>query len=40
MKAIFSERAATFAMSALLAMITVSPIHAEVRSKSNDLIVL
>jgi hypothetical protein len=40
MKAIFSERAATFAMSALLALISVSPVHAEVRSKSNDIIVL
>src|SRR5260370_24386342 len=40
MKAIFAERAATFAMSALLALISVSPVHAEVRSKSNDIIVL
>jgi len=40
MKAIFSARAATFAMSALLALISVSPVHAEVRSKSNDIIVL
>jgi hypothetical protein len=40
MKAIFSERAITFAMSALLALISVSPVHAEVRSKSNDIIVL
>jgi hypothetical protein len=40
MKAIFSERAATFAMSAMLALISVSPVHAEVRSKSNDIIVL
>jgi hypothetical protein len=40
MKAIFSERAATFAMSALLALISVSPVHAEVRSKSNDIVVL
>jgi len=40
MKAIFSARAATFAMSALLALISMSPVHAEVRSKSNDIIVL
>jgi hypothetical protein len=40
MKAIFSERAATFAMPALLALISVSSVHAEVRSKSNDIIVL
>jgi hypothetical protein len=40
MKAIFSERAATFAMSALLALISLSPVYAEVRSKSNDIIVL
>lgn len=40
MKAISSKRAATFAMSALLALISVSPVHAEVRSKSNDIIVL
>ncbi|WP_353070929.1 hypothetical protein [Tunturiibacter gelidiferens] len=40
MKAISSKRAATFAMSALLALISVSAVHAEVRSKSNDIIVL
>jgi hypothetical protein len=40
MKAIFSERVATFAMSALLALTSVSPVNAEVRSKSNDIIVL
>ena len=40
MKAISSKRAVTFAMSALLALISVSPVHAEVRSKSNDIIVL
>jgi hypothetical protein len=40
MKAIFSERPATLAMCALLALISVSPVHAEVRSKSNDIIVL
>jgi hypothetical protein len=40
MKAILSKRAATFAMSALLAVISVSPVHAEVRSKSNGIIVL
>jgi hypothetical protein len=40
MRAISSKRAATFAMSALLALISVSPVHAEVRSKSNDIIVL
>jgi hypothetical protein len=40
MKAISSKRAATFAMSALLALISMSAVHAEVRSKSNDIIVL
>jgi hypothetical protein len=40
MKAIVSKPAATFAMSALLALISVSPVHAEVRSKSNDIVVL
>jgi hypothetical protein len=40
MIAIVSERAATFAMSALLALISVSPVHAEVCSKSNDIVVL
>jgi hypothetical protein len=40
MKAISSKRAVTFAMSALLALISVSAVHAEVRSKSNDIIVL
>jgi hypothetical protein len=40
MKAVFSARAATFAMSALLALISVSPVQAEVRSKSNEIIVL
>jgi hypothetical protein len=40
MKAISSKRAATFAMSALLALFSVSAVHAEVRSKSNDIIVL
>jgi len=40
MKAILSKRAATFAMSALLALISVSLLHAEVRSKSNEIIVL
>ena len=40
MKVIFSARAATFAMSALSALISMSPVHAEVRSKSNDIIVL
>jgi hypothetical protein len=40
MKAIFSARTVTFAMSTLLALISVSSVHAEVRSKSNELIVL
>jgi hypothetical protein len=40
MKAISSKRAATFAMSGLLALISVSAVRAEVRSKSNDIIVL
>jgi hypothetical protein len=40
MKAISSKRAATFAMSTLLALFSVSAVHAEVRSKSNDIIVL
>jgi hypothetical protein len=40
MKAISSKRASTFAMSALLALISVSAVRAEVRSKSNDIIVL
>jgi hypothetical protein len=40
MKAISSKRATTFAMSALLALISVSAVHAELRSKSNDIIVL
>jgi hypothetical protein len=40
MKEIFSARATTFAMSALLAVISVSPLHAEIRSKSNDIVVL
>jgi hypothetical protein len=40
MKEIFSARATTFAMFALLAVISVSPVHAEVRSKSNDIVVL
>jgi hypothetical protein len=40
MKALFSARAATFVMSALLALISVSPVYAEVRSKSNEIIVL
>jgi hypothetical protein len=40
MRAISSKRAATFAMSALLALIGLSAVHAEVRSKSNDIIVL
>ena len=38
MKAIFSERAATFAMSTLLALISVSPVHAEVRSGAFDFV--
>jgi hypothetical protein len=40
MKAISSKRAVTFAMSALLALISTSAVQAEVRSKSNDIIVL
>jgi hypothetical protein len=40
MKATSSKRAGTFAMSTLLALISVSAVHAEVRSKSNDIIVL
>src|ERR1700748_3964204 len=40
MKAISSMRAVTFAMSALLALISARAVHAEVRSKSNDIIVL
>ena len=40
MKAISSKRAVTFAMSALLALISASAVQAEVRSKSNDIIVL
>ena len=40
MKAISSKRAATLAMFALLALISVSAVHAEVRSKSNDIVVL
>jgi hypothetical protein len=40
MKVIFSARAATFAMPALLALMSMSAVHAEVRSKSNDIIVL
>ena len=40
MKTIFSARVATFAMSTLLALISVSSVHAEVRSKSNEIIVL
>jgi hypothetical protein len=40
MKASFSARVATFAMSAMLALISVSAVHAEVRSKSNEIIVL
>jgi hypothetical protein len=40
MKVIFSMRAATFAMCALRALISVSPVHAEVRPKSNDIVVL
>jgi hypothetical protein len=40
MKALFPARVATFAMSAMVALISVSPVHAEVRSKSNEIIVL
>ena len=40
MKALFSARVATTAISALLALISVSPVHAEVRPKSNDIAVL
>jgi hypothetical protein len=40
MKALFPARVATFAMSAMVALISVSPVHAEVRSKSNEVIVL
>jgi hypothetical protein len=40
MKTVFSAPVAACAMSALLALIGVSPIHAEVRSKSNEIIVL
>jgi hypothetical protein len=40
MKALFPARVAIFATSAMLALITVSPVHAEVRSKSNEIIVL
>jgi LVIVD repeat len=40
MKALLSAPLATCAISALLALIGVSPIHAEVRSKSNEIIVL
>jgi hypothetical protein len=40
MKALFPARVATLAMSAMVALISVSPVHAEVRSKSNEIIVL
>ena len=40
MKAAFSAPVAACAMSALLALIGVSPIHAEIRSRSNEIIVL
>jgi hypothetical protein len=40
MKALFPARVATFAMSAMVALISVSPVHAEVHSKSNEIIVL
>jgi hypothetical protein len=40
MKALFSARVATSAISALLALISVSPVHAEVRSRSKEIIVL
>jgi hypothetical protein len=40
MKAVFSAPVAACAISALLALIGVSPIHAEVRSRSNEIIVL
>jgi hypothetical protein len=40
MKALFPARVATFAMSAMVALISVSPVNAEVHSKSNEIIVL
>jgi hypothetical protein len=40
MKAAFSAPVAAYALSALLALVGVSPIRAEVRSKSNEIIVL
>src|ERR1700754_3695323 len=40
MKAVFSAPVAACAMSALLALTILNPIHADVRSRSNEIIVL
>ena len=40
MKALFPARVATFAMLAMVALISVSLVHAKVHSKSNEIIVL